>query len=168
MDRLIRINRWLWLTGALILLPLASIAQATSVPVIRFGDLEKMLYQRDDTTYVINFWATWCAPCIKEIPHFLEVEKEMRDNKLRMVLISLDNPKDLQNKVLPFVENRNITVPVYLLDEPNYNQWMPKVYQTWSGAIPATLIYLKNKRRFYEKPLSKEELVKAINQVNKR
>jgi hypothetical protein len=91
----------------------------------------------------------------------------MRREKLRMLLISLDNPTDLHTKVIPFVERRNIGVPVYLLDESNYNLWMPKVYQTWSGAIPATLIYKKNKRRFHEKPLSKEELIKAINQVNK-
>jgi len=112
----------------------------------KFDAFEKAIIKEDDTTYVINFWATWCAPCIKELPYF---EKLHTDNpKVKVILVSLDSRKDLEKKLIPFVDRKKITAQVVLLSDKDYNAWLDKIDASWSGAIPATLI-LNGKRKLF-------------------
>lgn len=112
----------------------------------KFDDFEKAILKEDDNTYVINFWATWCAPCIKELPYF---EKLHTDNpKVKVILVSLDSRKDLEKKLVPFVNRKKITAQVVLLSDKDYNAWLDKIDASWSGAIPATLI-LNGKRKLF-------------------
>ncbi|MDH5414176.1 MAG: TlpA family protein disulfide reductase, partial [Flavobacteriaceae bacterium] len=82
---------------------------------------------------------------------------------LKVLLVSLDLPADLHTKLKPFVEKYKLTAQVVLLDDPDENKWIPKVDESWSGALPATLIYNKNKRAFYERTFTKETLFNEIN-----
>ena len=112
----------------------------------KFDAFEKAIIKEDDTIYVINFWATWCAPCIKELPYF---EKLHTDNpKVKVILVSLDSRKDLEKKLIPFVEKKKITAQVVLLSDKDYNAWLDKIDASWSGAIPATLM-LNGKRKLF-------------------
>jgi thiol-disulfide isomerase/thioredoxin len=112
----------------------------------KFDAFEKAIIKEDDTIYVINFWATWCAPCIKELPYF---EKLHTDNpKVKVILVSLDSRKDLEKKLVPFVNRKKITTQVVLLSDKDYNAWLDKIDSSWSGAIPATLI-LNGKRKLF-------------------
>ena len=112
----------------------------------KFDDFEKAILKEDDNTYVINFWATWCAPCIKELPYF---EKLHTDNpKVKVIFVSLDSRKDLEKKLVPFVNRKKITTQVVLLSDKDYNAWLDKIDSSWSGAIPATLI-LNGKRKLF-------------------
>lgn len=112
----------------------------------KFEDFEKSIIKEDDNVYVINFWATWCAPCIKELPYF---EKLHTDNpKVKVILVSLDSRKDLEKKLIPFVDRKKITAQVVLLSDKDYNAWLDKIDASWSGAIPATLI-LNGKRKLF-------------------
>ena len=52
-----------------------------------FNDLEKALVKENDTLYVINFWATWCAPCVKELPHFESYNNENSNKKIKVILV---------------------------------------------------------------------------------
>ena len=138
-----------------------------AIEAIDFKGLETFLSKEDDKTYVVNFWATWCKPCIKELPYFQELEKAYTNDQLKVLLISLDFPEKLNEKLIPFVEKHKITSKVLLLDAPNENEWIPKVDSTWSGAIPATIIYNRNNRVFYEQSFSKEELLKEVEKFTK-
>lgn len=151
----------------LILSASSSQLQSQSVKTASFKELGAILDQRNDTTYVVNFWATWCGPCIKELPWFLEAAREFKSQKVRVILVSLDFPDERDSKVAPFIQRKGIDIPVMIMDEPDPNSWMPKVDKTWTGAIPATLIWNKKKRKFYEQPMSRDELYQAINQFNK-
>jgi thiol-disulfide isomerase/thioredoxin len=112
----------------------------------KFDAFEKAIIKEDDTIYVINFWATWCAPCVKELPYF---EKLHTDNpKVKVILVSLDSRKDLEKKLIPFVDRKKITAEVVLLSDKDYNAWLDKIDASWSGAIPATLI-LNGKRKLF-------------------
>lgn len=112
----------------------------------KFDTFEKAIIKEDDTIYVINFWATWCAPCIKELPYF---EKLHTDNpKVKVILVSLDSRKDLEKKLIPFVDRKKITAQVVLLSDKDYNAWLDKIDASWSGAIPATLM-LNGKRKLF-------------------
>ncbi len=139
-------------------------SNAVAIKTVDFKGLEAFFNKEDDKTYVVNFWATWCKPCIKELPYFQELEKAYTNDELKVLLVSLDFPEKMNDKLIPFVEKNKITQEVLLLDAPNENEWIPKVDSTWSGAIPATIIYNKNKRAFYEQSFTKEEL---FNEVKK-
>lgn len=133
------------------------------IPVYDFDGFSKLLEMDDDYTYIINFWATWCAPCIKELPYFERILDERQEAKLRVVLVSLDMPKMWESHLLPFVEKRGLDSHIMVLDDPKQNSWIPRVNPDWSGAIPATIIYNKDQRQFYEKPFTYEELQLELN-----
>ncbi|MDC6351840.1 TlpA family protein disulfide reductase [Zeaxanthinibacter sp. PT1] len=134
-----------------------------SVPVYDFDEFETLLEQDDEYTYIINFWATWCAPCVTELPFFEKLGAAYPDEKIRVVLVNLDMAKMWDSHLVPFLEKRDLKSYVLVLDDPSQNSWIPKVDKDWSGAIPATLIYNKRQRKFYEKPFSFEELQTELN-----
>ena len=126
---------------------------------------EKILANKNDTTYVVNFWATWCKPCVKELPYFEKVNKEYADDKVKVILASLDFPNKIQSQVVPFIKKNKLHSEIVLLDDPDANSWIPKVSEEWSGAIPATVIYKNDTRKFYEKSFTYEELKTEINKL---
>ena len=135
------------------------------VKVVNFNEFEPILHQENDTVYVVNFWATWCGPCIKEIPYFEQLGVKYRDSNLKIIMVSLDMPNQIESKLIPFIEKNNMKNDVLLLDDPNFNSWIPVVDKEWTGAIPATLIYSKSIREFNAKELTfieLEEIVKPL------
>jgi thiol-disulfide isomerase/thioredoxin len=138
-----------------------SIAQDTKI--IKFNTLQKIIEDKSDTVRVINFWATWCAPCVKELPCF---EKLNAKAGISVTLISLDFA-DKVDKVNSFLQRKNMKTKVLLLDEIDYNEWIDKIDKSWSGAIPATLIINSHtgKRKFVEKELHDGDLEKMIREV---
>ena len=120
------------------------------IPVHDFEALSVLLNKNNDTTYVVNFWATWCKPCIKELPAFEKLNADYATQKVKVLLVSLDFPEKLESQVIPFIEKQNIKSEVVLLDDADANSWIPKVSPEWSGAIPATLIYKKGNTNFMD------------------
>lgn len=137
--------------------------------IIKFDQFEKLVDQQDDVLYVINFWATWCGPCVKELPDFMAVNEAMKDRKdFKMILVSLDEKSNWQSEVIPFAANNNLNVDIYLLDElRRMNYWIPRVDKKWMGSIPATVFYKNGKKlRFVEKQLHKDPLEAIIKEVS--
>jgi thiol-disulfide isomerase/thioredoxin len=126
--------------------------------VYNFEQFEPLLHQINDKTYVINFWATWCNPCVKEMPAFKELHEKYKNQNVEILLVSLDFGRDIQNKIKQFSDRHGIELQVVILDDPDSNSWIDKVSPEWSGAIPATLIYNRNTRTFYERSFSFSEL----------
>lgn len=133
------------------------------VEMLSFEQLEPYLHKSSDTLYLVNFWATWCSPCREELPAIQAVEKKYRDNKLKVLLVSLDFPKQLESRLKPFIRENKINSRVILLNDPDQNKWIDKVDPSWSGELPFTLIYSKNTRSSYSKPLTYNELDSIIN-----
>lgn len=123
-----------------------------------FRGLEDYLKTREEKVLVVNFWATWCKPCVEELPHFEALEDRYADQGVKVVLVSLDFPNKAEEQLLPFIDRNNVKSQVVLLNDPKQNTWIPKVDPEWSGAIPATLIIQGVNRRFYEKSFNFEEL----------
>ena len=116
-----------------------------------FEDFAPLLEQtQNDTTYVINFWATWCAPCVKELPYFEKLHQGTAEQKVKVLLVSLDFRKDLETKLKPFLEQRQFSASVAALVDSRQQQWIDKVDPSWSGAVPATLVYRGGQRQFKE------------------
>lgn len=132
-----------------------------------YNELFSKFTQEDEKLYVVNYWATWCKPCVEELPEFMEVNKELKENpNFKMILVSLDKASALDTTVKKFVENNNISTDVYLLsDNKRQLQWIPMVNESWSGAIPSTAFYKNGKQvAFVEGQLNKEQLKEIIQQ----
>lgn len=125
-----------------------------------YDELAKEYMNRDDGySYVVNYWATWCGPCVKELPFFEQLLTAYQKDKVRVILVSLDFPKKVDSKLLPFLNKHNIQSEVVLLDDPKSNIWIDKVDPSWEGAIPVTIIYNGDKEVFWDKAFhSYEEL----------
>ncbi|MCE5331276.1 MAG: TlpA family protein disulfide reductase [Bacteroidales bacterium] len=142
-------------------------SSAPAFKAVQYEELKAVLEQNDDVLYVVNFWATWCGPCVEELPGFMEVNAEYAENpKFKMILVSLDNVKKLDKTVKPFIASHKITTDVYLLDDnKRMNLWIPAFDASWSGSIPATVFYKNGKKlHFEENQLNKTELKNLIHQ----
>jgi thiol-disulfide isomerase/thioredoxin len=142
---------------------LANTSLAQEVVVYdKFDDFQNAEIIDDNTVFVINFWATWCAPCIKELPYFEKLHTENKN--VKVVLASLDSKKDLESKLIPFIKKKKITAKVVLLSDKDYNTWLSKVDENWSGAIPATILIQGNRKLFAEREFENfSELNEYIN-----
>ncbi|MDO9153540.1 MAG: TlpA disulfide reductase family protein [Paludibacter sp.] len=139
---------------------------ATELRVLQYEELKSIIEQNDDVLYIVNFWATWCSPCVEELPDFMEVNAEFDKNpKFKMILVSLDNIKELESEVKPFIAKHKIGTNVYLLDDnKRMNEWIRAFHTDWSGSIPATAIYKNGKKLYFvEDKLNKTELKQLIN-----
>lgn len=128
------------------------------IPVVDFEGFEPYLNRDSDTTYVVNFWATWCKPCIKELPAFEKLNEKYANEKVKVLLVSLDFIKHFDTKLIPFIKEHNLKSDIILLNDPRSNLWIDKVSEVWSGAIPATIIYRGYDRSFYERSFTYDEL----------
>jgi len=115
-----------------------------------FAKLAPLFKQQTDTTYVINFWATWCAPCVAELPYFEALAKKYANKPVRFVMVSLDFKREVDKKLLQFVRDRPLSLPVVALVDPASHVWIDQIDPTWTGAIPVTIIYRRNQRLFHD------------------
>lgn len=140
-------------------------------PLVKeFKEIEPLFkkYKTSDTTYVINFWATWCKPCVEELPFFEELGNEYADQPVKVILISLDFENQRLTKLQPFLEKKKLRNEVIHFTDPDSSTWIDAIYPEWSGALPATYIFHRDKWKFYEKSFSHyvllEQEVKRIMQ----
>ncbi|MET4080388.1 thiol-disulfide isomerase/thioredoxin [Pedobacter sp. UYP30] len=151
-------NKWIALM-ALILMGFGANAQ---VKLIKLSSLENRLKAGGDTTFVINFWASWCKPCVKELPAFEQLKSATSSKKVKVLLVSTDLKSKVESSVKQFVKIHNLTGEIYVLDETP-GSFAQKIDANWSGALPATLIVntKKGRRDFQNKPFTYEELLTA-------
>lgn len=158
------LNKWL---GVFILvLVVMSCTSKAPERLIRMSQdqLLAVLNNHSDTTYVINFWATTCKPCIIEMPELIDLADQYENKKLKMVLISLDPKEHLGSRVVPFIQKHGMEKYAYWLDAPNYNNWIGQVDADYWGSMPATLIinYQQNQRIFINRQLEPGELAEVV------
>lgn len=154
-----------FLTLCLILFALGAKAQEQA-KIVKLPELQEMISAKSDQIKVINFWATWCAPCVKEMPLFEKLGLERQDVKITFVSMDLDLDPD-PTKVYKFVTRKKIQSQVVILDEKNPNLYIDLIDKSWSGALPATIVMntKTGQRKFVEKELHEGELEKLIAEV---
>jgi thiol-disulfide isomerase/thioredoxin len=122
----------------------------------------KTIHPENDTLYVVNFWATWCAPCVAELPYFEQAAKTHATKKVKILLINLDFVSE-EAKVLAFVKKRNLQNDVYQLNASDPNKWINQIDSNWDGAIPVTVFYKAGKKvLFHEGDITQSELDEKI------
>jgi thiol-disulfide isomerase/thioredoxin len=134
--------------------------------VYKINELLNRINNDSDTTYVVNFWATWCKPCVAELPEFEKLHLDAKDNnrKTKVLLVSMDFVEELDKKLKDFLAKNKYTCEIVLLDEINGNDFINKISEKWSGAIPATLIVKPKPQgnEFIEGKVTVECLLAAI------
>jgi len=137
------------------------------VNTITYAQLQQRV-SNPDTIYIINFWATWCEPCVKELPYFDQLQQTYKDAPLKVLLVSMDFKSKLTSAVIPFVKKHKMQSEVDFADRKNDQEYIDAVDNDWSGALPATLLVnTKNGiRKFYEQTFTYKEL-NNIYQTNK-
>lgn len=136
----------------------------TAIPTWKITDVEKYMNSGKDEVLVINFWATFCKPCVAEIPLFIEITNKYKDQRVKLLLVSLDLPSFYPKKIAAFAKKHQFNTNIVWLDETNADYFCPKIDIKWSGSIPATLILNPKTgyRKFFEEEIDKEVFEKEI------
>jgi thiol-disulfide isomerase/thioredoxin len=136
---------------------------AQTIEKWKIADLEEFV-KKSETPVVINFWATFCKPCLEELPYFQQLAKKYEKDGVKLILVSLDLPESYPKKISEVAAKRKFNATIKFLDESDADVFCPKVDESWSGSIPATL-FVNNKngyRRFFEDELTKEKFEQEL------
>ena len=151
-----------------LLFVITATANAQEIVKVKIPDIERLMALKDSGVLVLNFWATFCKPCVAEIPSFIEITNKYKSGEVKLVLVSLDLPSYYPAKIAAFSKKHKFITNIMWLAETNADYFCPRIDSSWSGSIPATLIInSKNNYRFFvEGEISGEtfeaELKKAI------
>ena len=140
--------------------------EAQDIRRVKIAELDQLIRQ---TTHpvIVNFWATWCKPCVEELPSLIREMKAHKEDSLQLILVSLDDKETYPAKLKTFIQERNYEGSFLWLDETNADLFCPVIDTAWSGAIPATLFLHKknNYRMFVESKLSYESIKQLLNEM---
>ncbi len=145
---------------------MAGLAHCQPLKKMKMVELEDYI-RRSDHPLLVNFWATYCLPCVEEIPRISEITAKYKRDGMELLLVSLDMPKDYPDKILMFVKEKKFPEGIAWLQETNADYFCPIIDEHWSGAIPASL-FINNKmhyRKFFEQTLSTAQLEKTIGEM---
>ena len=147
----------------------ATTIHAQSIPKVKMDDVVKRFSQKNDTIYVVNFWATFCKPCVAEIPGFLTVTQKYKTQKVKLILVSLDLPSYYPAKIARFAKDKNFNAEIMWLNETNADHFCPMIDAKWSGAIPATIIInaKSGSKKFFEEEMSAEKFEMELSGMMK-
>lgn len=137
---------------------------AQQIQVVTYDSLAKKIYNKSDTTYMLHFFATWCVPCMNELPAIISYDKQHTATRYKLVLVSLDPSNTANQNLQAVISKLDITNTIYVLQDTNANDWISKVDPKWSGAIPASLFINQHKayRKFIAEPLTLQSLTKIL------
>lgn len=157
------LGNWMKYCSFLFFLFLGPLCMGQSIELVKLDKLQQIIQSEKEQIQVINFWATWCAPCLKELPLFEKLHQDHKDIRVRLVSMDMDLDPDPE-KVRKFATRKKLQSEVLILNERNPNLWIDQLEKGWSGALPATLVINNKtgKRKFIEKELHDGDLEKLI------
>ncbi|MES2848390.1 MAG: TlpA disulfide reductase family protein [Bacteroidota bacterium] len=147
-----------------IVLSLALSTKAQTIPSWKITDVVNYYSQKTDSVYIINFWATWCVPCVEELPYIQSITKKYAGKKVKLLLVSLDLASFFPAKIQSFAKKQNITADIVWLNETDADYFCNMIDKKWSGSIPATVIVnaATGYKQFYEQQFKEEEFEKEL------
>jgi thiol-disulfide isomerase/thioredoxin len=131
-----------YIISILLVVFLSNISNAQEIKAYKADDLVKRI-SNTDTFYVVNFWATWCGPCVKELPEFDKLQSSFEGKPVKILLVSLDFKEAYPKKIATAIKKKNLKHEIIWFNETNANYFIPKINNEWQGSIPATLLSYK-------------------------
>jgi thiol-disulfide isomerase/thioredoxin len=138
---------------AVLLLPLLASCRSMAQQYVIYDSLpqlEERIRKAGKDVLVVNFWATWCPPCVEELPYFEELREQYAAQNVQVVLVSLDFKSQLEKKFVPFLNKQQLKSEVILFADQDANTWIPRLSETWDGGVPATIVFQGNKTIFHQ------------------
>ncbi|MES2332949.1 MAG: TlpA disulfide reductase family protein [Bacteroidota bacterium] len=150
----------------LALLCICQLAEAQPIKKLKIAELLKMI-DTSTAPLVVNFWASWCAPCVREIPWFEKNVAAFADKKVKMVLVSIDFPEDYPKNIAAFAKKNGYKSEIIWLNETNADEFCPRIDKAWEGAIPVTLMVNNKKkyRQFFNQQLPEPKLIQELQKM---
>lgn len=139
-----------------------------TIKKVKIEDLAEYI-KKSDHPLVVNFWATWCAPCVEELGYFSTEIKKFQQQKAELVLVSLDFEDAYPAKIASFVKKKKYEASFYWLNETNADHFCPQIDPKWTGSIPSTL-FINNKtgyRKFFERQLTHPQFTLNMQELVK-
>jgi thiol-disulfide isomerase/thioredoxin len=141
---------------------LAGPVAADDVPTVTADGLDALIKSHAGSAVVVNFWATWCPPCLREFPDIIAFYNEHHADGIEVIAVSMNAPDEIDD-IHEFLTRFAPPFPVYLAaaqDEAFY----AGVLEGWYGEMPTTVIYdPSGKRAFvHKKALTHEELADDV------
>lgn len=150
-----------------VMISVSSFASAQEIIEMKIGELESYIQSRKGSA-VINFWATWCGPCIEEMPWFNKIVPEYRGDKNELIFVSLDSKRAFPDQIKAMINRKQLNATFIWLNETNADEFCPRIDAKWGGSIPATLFvnHKNSYRKFLEEQISPTELRKELRALN--
>lgn len=144
--------------------------KAQTIPSWKITDVVNYYSQKTDSIYVVNFWATWCKPCVEELPYLQSITRKYADKKVKLLLVSLDLASFHPDKIAAFAKKQNITADIVWLNETDADYFCNLVDKKWSGSIPATIIVnaAAGYKQFYEQQFNEKEFETALKKASEK
>jgi len=138
--------------------------EASSVTIVSAEEVRDAVHAGQGRVTLVNFWATWCPPCVAELPYFAEVYENYDRDKVHFLSITADHPETLDDAVKPFLEQRELPFPILMMDAQPDD--ITEVLETpFPGNLPVTLVYDANGNiaQRWDREVTYEELQEAID-----
>lgn len=150
----------------MMLIAMVAVAQGQAIKKMKMDELLRMI-DTIKTPLVVNFWATWCGPCVHEIPWFEKNVKEFAGQKVKLILVSIDYPDEYPKNIAAFAKKNGYSSEIIWLNETDADSFCPKVDKSWQGTIPVTLMVNNKKkyRQFFNQQLPEPRLVQELNRL---
>jgi thiol-disulfide isomerase/thioredoxin len=154
----------LFLTSYFLLL--TSMVFSQPVKKVKVTEVEEYV-KNSDHPIVLNCWATWCAPCIEEIPYFMETVKKYSDQKVELLLVSLDFATSYPNKIQELIKKKKFDATFFWLNETNADYFCPKIDPKWDGTLPSTLFVNPKTgyRQFFGRPMTDRQVELEVKKL---
>ncbi|MBE2219162.1 MAG: TlpA family protein disulfide reductase [Ignavibacteria bacterium] len=132
-------------------------------------EMKAVIEANKGSVILVNFWATWCPPCVKEFPDIMKLNKEYSDKGLKLIFVSLDDASETESKLKPFLQKQGVDFVTYQGIFPKPEDLTDVIDKSWGGEIPVTYFYDKEGKKSASFSGSKKyeefekEVLKLIN-----
>ncbi len=140
--------------------------KAQKIPSWKVTKLQDYI-AKSDSVLIVNFWATFCKPCLEELPYFQTIINKYKGQKVKLIMVSMDLKEAYPDKIIAFAKTNKYYNDIIWLNETNADYFCPKVDKAWMGGIPSTL-FINPKtgyRKFFEQQLNPEEFENQLKQA---
>ncbi|MGE0129201.1 MAG: TlpA family protein disulfide reductase [Blastocatellales bacterium] len=120
--------------------PRAELLNPKTVEATSADEFRQLIAHQRGNVILVNFWATWCAPCVKEIPEIVKLQEKYKERGLRVIAVSMDEPEELETSVRPFVKKRFPNFISYLCKESDHDKFASVIDPAWAEILPTNFL----------------------------
>lgn len=115
--------------------------QVADLDVVDHEALVERIARGDQEVTVVAAWATWCVPCIEEMPTLAEFWKERRGDGIHVIGLSMDDPDEMGERIQSVLDRQRPPYEILVLEPGTEDAFMGAVDASWGGSLPATIVY---------------------------